>query len=104
MFFGCLGLSQASGPAVDDAWVAAVRAALDAGVTLLDTAMKPVRVWNLINAYPVKWTGGDLNASSTEILTETLVWRPVSEIEPLTIDLQALFEEALGELENGDED
>jgi phage tail-like protein len=41
-------------------------------ITLLDTAMKPVRVWNLINAYPVKWTGGDLNASSTEILTETL--------------------------------
>jgi phage tail-like protein len=34
--------------------------------------MKPVRVWNLINAYPVKWTGGDLNASSTEILTESL--------------------------------
>jgi phage tail-like protein len=41
-------------------------------ITLLDTAMKPVRVWNLINAYPVKWTGGDLNAASTEILTESL--------------------------------
>jgi phage tail-like protein len=41
-------------------------------ITLLDTAMKPVKVWNLINAYPVKWTGGDLNASSTEILTESL--------------------------------
>jgi phage tail-like protein len=41
-------------------------------ITLLNTAMKPVRVWNLINAYPVKWTGGDLNASSTEILTESL--------------------------------
>ena len=41
-------------------------------ITLLDTARKPVRVWNLINAYPVKWTGGDLNASSTEILTESL--------------------------------
>jgi len=34
--------------------------------------MKPVRVWNLINAYPVKWTGGDLSAASTEILTESL--------------------------------
>ena len=34
--------------------------------------MKPVRVWNFINAYPVKWTGGDLNAASTEILTESL--------------------------------
>ena len=41
-------------------------------ITLLNTAMKPVKVWNLINAYPVKWTGGDLNASSTEILTESL--------------------------------
>jgi phage tail-like protein len=41
-------------------------------ITLLDTSMQPVRVWNLINAYPVKWTGGDLNASSTEILTESL--------------------------------
>ena len=41
-------------------------------ITLLDNHMKPVRVWNLINAYPVKWTGGDLNASSTEILTESL--------------------------------
>src|SRR4051812_107291 len=25
-------------------------------LTLLNTAMKPVRVWNFINAYPVKWT------------------------------------------------
>jgi phage tail-like protein len=41
-------------------------------ITLLDTSMQPVKVWNLINAYPVKWTGGDLNASSTEILTESL--------------------------------
>jgi phage tail-like protein len=41
-------------------------------ITLLNTAMQPVKVWNLINAYPVKWTGGDLNASSTEILTESL--------------------------------
>jgi phage tail-like protein len=41
-------------------------------ITLLDTTMKPVRVWNLINAYPVKWTGGDLSAASTEILTESL--------------------------------
>ena len=37
--FGCMGLSQAYGPADEDASVAAIRAALDAGVTLLDTAM-----------------------------------------------------------------
>jgi phage tail-like protein len=41
-------------------------------LTLLDTAMKPVRIWSFINAYPVKWTGGDLNAASTEMLTESL--------------------------------
>src|SRR5690242_16830003 len=37
--FGCMGLSQAYGPADDDASVTAIRAAVDAGVTLLDTAM-----------------------------------------------------------------
>jgi aryl-alcohol dehydrogenase-like predicted oxidoreductase len=37
--FGCMGLSQAYGPADEDASVAAIRAAVDAGVTLLDTAM-----------------------------------------------------------------
>ena len=41
-------------------------------LTLLDTSMKPVRVWSFINAYPIKWTGGDFNAASTEILTESL--------------------------------
>jgi phage tail-like protein len=41
-------------------------------ITMLDTTGSAVKTWNLINAYPVKWTGGDLNASSTEILTESL--------------------------------
>jgi phage tail-like protein len=41
-------------------------------VTLLDTEDKPVRVWNFANAYPVKWTGGDLNAGGTEMMTESL--------------------------------
>jgi phage tail-like protein len=41
-------------------------------ITLLSTDNKPVRVWNFRNAYPVKWTGGDLSAASTEILTESL--------------------------------
>jgi phage tail-like protein len=42
-------------------------------ITLLhiDT-MRPVRVWNFIDAFPVKWTGSDLTAASTEFLTETL--------------------------------
>src|SRR3954466_7790703 len=37
----------------------------------IDT-MRPVRVWNFIDAFPVKWTGSDLTAASTEFLTETL--------------------------------
>ena len=41
-------------------------------ITLLDLTDKAVRVWNFSNAYPVKWTGGELAAKSTEILTETL--------------------------------
>jgi phage tail-like protein len=41
-------------------------------VTLLDSQSKAVRTWNFRNAYPVKWTGGDLNAGSNEFLTESL--------------------------------
>ncbi|MEI2777357.1 MAG: aldo/keto reductase [Tetrasphaera sp.] len=37
--FGCMGLSQGYGPADDAESVAAIHAALDAGVTLIDTAM-----------------------------------------------------------------
>ena len=37
--FGCMGLSQGYGPADDTASVEAIHAALDAGVTLFDTAM-----------------------------------------------------------------
>lgn len=37
--FGCMGLSQAYGPADDDESIAAIRTALDLGVSLLDTAM-----------------------------------------------------------------
>jgi aryl-alcohol dehydrogenase-like predicted oxidoreductase len=36
---GCMGFSQGYGPVDDDESVAAVRTALDAGITLLDTAM-----------------------------------------------------------------
>jgi aryl-alcohol dehydrogenase-like predicted oxidoreductase len=36
---GCMGFSQSYGPADDEESVAAIRGALDAGITLLDTAM-----------------------------------------------------------------
>lgn len=41
-------------------------------ITLRDTTDKPIRTWNFRNAYPVKWTGGDMNAGGTEFLTESL--------------------------------
>jgi phage tail-like protein len=41
-------------------------------ITLRDTEDKPIRTWNFINAYPIKWTGGDMNAGGTEFLTESL--------------------------------
>lgn len=36
---GCMGFSQAYGPADDEESIAAIRAALDAGITMVDTAM-----------------------------------------------------------------
>ena len=41
-------------------------------IHLDDTEAKRVRTWSFRNAYPVKWTGGDLNAGGTEFLTESL--------------------------------
>lgn len=41
-------------------------------ITLKDTTDQAVRTWNFQNAYPIKWTGGDLNAGGTEFLTESL--------------------------------
>ena len=41
-------------------------------ITLTDSEDNPIKVWNFANAYPVKWTGTDVNASSTEFATESL--------------------------------
>ena len=45
-------------------------------ITLLDTDDKPVRIWNFINAYPVKWTGGDLNAGVDRVPDRVARGRP----------------------------
>ena len=37
--FGCMGLSQGYGPVNDAESVAVIHAALDSGITMLDTAM-----------------------------------------------------------------
>ena len=44
----------------------------DLSITLCDSAGKPIQTWSFRNAYPVKWTGSDLNAGGTEFLTESL--------------------------------
>jgi phage tail-like protein len=41
-------------------------------ITLLGPGTKTVRTWAFLNAYPVKWTGPNLNASSNQIATESL--------------------------------
>ena len=41
-------------------------------ISLLDEEHKPVVVWNLKNAFPAKYTPGDLSASKGEVLVESL--------------------------------
>ena len=41
-------------------------------VSIIGPDSKPVRTWAFANAFPVKWTGPTLNASSNNAATETL--------------------------------
>jgi phage tail-like protein len=41
-------------------------------IELLGPGSVTVRAWQFMDAYPVKWTGPNLNASSNQIATETL--------------------------------
>lgn len=41
-------------------------------VVLKDEGGEPVRRWNLVRAFPVKWTGPDLKASASEVAIESL--------------------------------
>ena len=58
------------------AWFAAVMSGIverrNLSITLLDQAEKPVLVWRLRNAWPCKWVGPALNASSSDVAIETL--------------------------------
>ena len=45
---------------------------MNLSVILFDHAGGPLRRWNVVGAYPVKWTGPDLKASSMEVVVETL--------------------------------
>lgn len=41
-------------------------------IVLMDEIGFPVRRWNLVRAFPVKWTGPDLKATSGEVAIESL--------------------------------
>ena len=41
-------------------------------IALMDAAGKPVRTWKFTDAYPVKWTGPKLAASSRDLAVEEL--------------------------------
>ena len=41
-------------------------------ITLLDSARKPVARWNVVDAWPAKWQGPDLNAQSSDVTIESL--------------------------------
>jgi phage tail-like protein len=41
-------------------------------ITLMNEKGKPVKGWNLIRAFPVKWVGPDFKASANEVAIETL--------------------------------
>ncbi len=44
----------------------------DIMITLMDEAGEPVVIWNVVQAYPLKWSMSDLNANSNTIVVETL--------------------------------
>lgn len=44
----------------------------DAAIVLLDEGQRPVVRWNLTRAWPTKWTGPGLNATTNEIAMETV--------------------------------
>jgi phage tail-like protein len=44
----------------------------DMSIQLLDEVGNTVQSWSFRNAYPVKWTGSDLNAGGNEFVTQSL--------------------------------
>jgi phage tail-like protein len=41
-------------------------------ISLLDDLGNPKKHWNLVNAWPTKWTGASFNATANEVAIETL--------------------------------
>ena len=44
----------------------------DLSINVLDEQGNTVQAWSFRNAYPVKWTGSDLNAGGNEFMTQSL--------------------------------
>jgi len=44
----------------------------DIMITLLNTAGKPLMSWNVVHAWPKKWTVSDFNAEENQIVIETM--------------------------------
>ena len=44
----------------------------DLSINVLDELGNTMQSWSFRNAYPVKWTGSDLNAGGNEFMTQSL--------------------------------
>ena len=44
----------------------------DISITLLDESNQPVAIWNVVQAYPLKWSVSDLKASENAVVIETI--------------------------------
>lgn len=44
----------------------------DITITLLDEADQPVAIWNVVQAYPLKWSMSDLKSTENAIVIETM--------------------------------
>lgn len=58
---------------IDDVRRGASPAARDVAIMLLDESMQEVARWNLTRAWPIKYQGPTLNASTSEVAVEELV-------------------------------
>ena len=56
-------------------WVASVQAIgsrVTAQIAVLDAEGTPVTFWSLLDVFPVRWTGPNLDIDTTQVATETL--------------------------------
>ena len=44
----------------------------DITITLLDEADQPVAIWNVVQAYPLKWSMSDLRSTENAVVIETM--------------------------------